>query len=191
MLGSHLEKATIDIFNGIIISPDFDIKVFITTVITGCEQLRTQIPNCDLAFDVIKNSAYLFDDKFDEYYKKYIDSGNPSIIIESFIIDVSIKQKISVDIINQYRKITMKLMQLHGDSDNPNIKFLISTLDKNIDIIETQYETNETNETYETNISTASRCSIGCYIGYCIGCYIAASAVIYIGVNAVVIYIGC
>jgi hypothetical protein len=67
------------------ISPDEYIEVIETAVING----RKKVPRCNEAFDVMTNSTGMFREKFNIYYKHFLESGNPSIILQDFVSDVA------------------------------------------------------------------------------------------------------
>jgi hypothetical protein len=117
-------------------SPDIDIKKFSTVLIASIGKMRKQIPRCDKAFDIIQNSVNLLETKFKGYYKTSVEAENPSIIIESFIIDVSMKQKSSASTTGQFRKIIMKMKQQVGNNDDPRIKQLFSILNGQFNMME-------------------------------------------------------
>ena len=70
-------------------SPDVNVKEFSNAIISSIAQVKKQIPRCDKAFAKIEQSVGLLEGNFDGYYKDFIQSQNPSTIIESFVIDVS------------------------------------------------------------------------------------------------------
>jgi hypothetical protein len=91
----------------LITSPDIDISKFSEVLIKNIDKMKKQIPRCDKAFDVIANSVNLLENNFEGYYKTSVEAENPSIIVESFIIDVSMSQKSNPSVTSQFRKIIM------------------------------------------------------------------------------------
>jgi hypothetical protein len=120
----------------IITSPDIDIKKFSRVLIDNIEKLKKQIPRCEKAFDIIKNSVEMLEDNFKGYYKNSVESENPSIIIESFIIDVSMKQKTNANITNQFRKIIMHMKKVSSNNSDPRIKKLFNILNSQFNMMD-------------------------------------------------------
>ena len=112
----------------IITSPDVDIKKFSSVLIDNIEKMKKQIPRCDKAFNIIANSVNLLENKFDGYYKTSVEAENPSIIIESFIIDVSMSQKSNASITAQFRKIIMHMKKQTSNTNDPRVAKLFGIL---------------------------------------------------------------
>lgn len=123
----HTYKIGFELYD-LITSPNIDIKKFSHIIISSISQLRKQIPRCDLAFDVIENSINLLENKFKTYYKNSVEAENPSIIIESFIVDVSESQRASPLVTQQFRKIVQVLQQQNSANKDPKVKKLFSML---------------------------------------------------------------
>ena len=68
--------------------PDIDVDQFVSIVRNSIGDLRTKIPRCDDAFDKIIESIGTLKGNFGTYYKDYIASNNPTVIMENFILDV-------------------------------------------------------------------------------------------------------
>jgi hypothetical protein len=135
-------------------SPDIDIKKFSKVLIASIGKMRKQIPRCDKAFDIIQNSVNLLENKFKGYYKTSVEAENPSIIIESFIIDVSMKQKSSASITGQFRKIIMKMKQQVGNNDDPRVKQLFKILNGQFNMMEKKTGSEESDESKDTGTET-------------------------------------
>ena len=119
----------------IITSPDVDIKKFSKVLISSIEKLKKSIPRCDGAFNIIKDSVELLEDNFKGYYKNSVEAGNPSIIIESFIIDVSMKQKSNARITGQFRRIIMYMKKKASNNTDPRVKQLFKVLNSQFDLM--------------------------------------------------------
>ena len=61
----------------------------VEVVLSSIDQVKKHIPRCEKAFNKIRDSVSLLKDNFGTYYSQFVESNNPSIIIESFIGDVS------------------------------------------------------------------------------------------------------
>ena len=49
----------------------------------------------------------MLEDNFDGYYRESVEAANPSIIIENFIVDVSVNQQPSASLTGEFRRIIM------------------------------------------------------------------------------------
>lgn len=97
-------EITLDTYNSLT-SPDMDAEEFTGVVEPAIAQLKTQLPGCDAAFRIMLNSTDLLRNKFSTYYSDYVESSNPTIIMENFVLDVSKTQKTSPRVMLQFRKI--------------------------------------------------------------------------------------
>lgn len=70
-------------------SPDIDPKMFGAAIIGMIDRFRTELPGCDDAFDHIADSIGMFETNFSGYYKGFVESNSPQIIIESFVSDIA------------------------------------------------------------------------------------------------------
>ena len=120
----------------LITSPDIDIKKFSEVLIKNIEKMKKQIPRCNKAFDIIANSVHLLEDNFGGYYKTSVEAENPSIIIESFIIDVSMSQKANATVTTQFRKIIMFMKRQSANSKDPRVSKLFKILNSQFNMME-------------------------------------------------------
>lgn len=114
-----------------LISPDIDIEEFSHVFIEAISKARSMLPRCGLAFDKIEESVNILKSNFGDYYKSFMISKNPNSIFESFVIDVSSKQKGNtklkwqfMQIVNFYRKHSAGKV-----SKDSNLKYIFDTLD--------------------------------------------------------------
>jgi len=119
-----------------ITSPDVDIKKFSRVLINNIDKMKKQIPRCNKAFDIIAKSVSLLENKFDGYYKTSVEAENPSIIIESFIIDVSMSQKANASITSQFRKIIMFMKRQSANSKDPRVSKLFKILNSQFSMMQ-------------------------------------------------------
>ena len=120
----------------LITSPDIDIKKFSEVLIKNIEKMKKQIPRCNKAFDIIANSVHLLEENFGGYYKTSVEAENPSIIIESFIIDVSMSQKANATVTTQFRKIIMFMKRQSANSKDPRVSKLFKILNSQFNMME-------------------------------------------------------
>lgn len=121
--------------------PDFDIDMFTTIIQENLGKVRSKIPRCNEAFDKILNSMDLLKGNFNDYYKDYVGSNNPMIIIEQFVKDVSKETtktvKNSASLTRQFRKIIMYYKnQSKLQRENQTLKKMFDTVDANLAKIE-------------------------------------------------------
>lgn len=132
---SHAYKIGYEIYD-IVTSPNVDIKKFSHVLINNIGMLKKQIPRCDKAFDIISDSVKMLEGNFKNYYKTSVEAENPSIIIESFIVDVSMKQKSNANITRQFRKIIMFMKKKSANNKDPRVKKLFSILNSQFSLME-------------------------------------------------------
>jgi hypothetical protein len=119
----------------VITSPDIDIKKFSKVLIDNIDKMKKTIPRCDKAFNIIKNSVELLEGNFKNYYKNSVEAENPSIIVESFIIDVSMSQKANASITGQFRRIIMFMKKQAANNKDPRVKKLFKILNSQFDLM--------------------------------------------------------
>ncbi len=90
----------------VLMEPDIDIEKFVAAFSEKLDGVKNVIPGCDAAFKTLKKSLGLLKRNFGEYYKKFVTtSNNPGIILESFLADVSEKNKNNITVLVQFKKI--------------------------------------------------------------------------------------
>lgn len=119
-----------------IISPDVDVKDFSSVIISSIAQVKKLIPRCEKAFAKIEESVGILEGNFNSYYKDFIQSKNPSTMIESFVIDVAKDSNSDTQttmqfrtIINHYRKSTQ------GKIKDPKVKKIFDMLNANFNMM--------------------------------------------------------
>lgn len=142
---SHTMEIGLKLYE-IINSPDIDVEQFSLVLIKAIEKLKKQIPRCDKAFNSIKDSVNLLQNNFNNYYKESIEAENPSIIIENFIVDVSIGQKADAVATSQFRKIIMHLKQKSAGIQDPKMKQLFKLLNNNFQLKDDNIESDGISE---------------------------------------------
>jgi hypothetical protein len=122
----------------IITSPDIDISKFSDIIVESIKQARKMIPRANKAFKKIEESVELLKDNFQNYYKDFITTKNPTIIIENFILDVSKENtgELDLDLARQFKKIVMFYQKKsQGKIKDPKINQLFEMLNKNFDML--------------------------------------------------------
>lgn len=118
-------------------TPDVDVDEFIQVIMSSIDEVRKHIPRCDAAFDKIIESVSLLKGNFGGYYKDFVASNNPTIIMENFVLDVSQSAKASPSVTAQFRKIISHYRKIASQGfSNPKMQHLFSQVDKNFQELE-------------------------------------------------------
>lgn len=138
-------------------SPDVNVKEFSKAIISSISQVKKQIPRCEKAFAKIEQSVSLLEGNFDGYYKDFIQSQNPSTIIESFVIDVSQSGGTDAQTTQQFRKIINYYQKAtQGKIKDPNIKKVFDMLNDNFSAMEENVTSGKQSDERESNEDSKS-----------------------------------
>ena len=86
--------------------PDVDVEEFVSIIQQSIGHVKGQIPRCDEAFKKLEESIGLLRGNFGKYYKDSKHSGNPGMMMESFVMDVAgNSQNSSPKVRMQFKKI--------------------------------------------------------------------------------------
>lgn len=120
-----------------IMSPDIDVERFSEILISNIDKVRKHIPRCDKAFNKIKQSVQLLKNNFNGYYKDFVVSKNPGIIIENFVMDVADGSKADTETTYQFRKIiNFYKEKMRGRVNDPKIQKIFDLVGQNLDVLE-------------------------------------------------------
>lgn len=133
----HTYNIGISIYDTIT-SPDVDIKKFSKILIDSIAKMKKQIPRCDKAFAIIENSVSMLESNFKNYFRGSVEAGNPNIIIESFIIDISTTQKANAETTNQFKRIVSFLKEKGSQISDPKVKKLFGMLNNQFSTMDTE-----------------------------------------------------
>ena len=118
-------------------SPDIDVDEFVQVIIKSLDDVKKHIPRCDEAFDKIRDSVALLKGNFGGYYKDFVASNNPTIIMENFVLDVSKSTKSSPKVTAQFRRIISHYRKLASQQAlHPQMRSLFAQVDKNFQELE-------------------------------------------------------
>lgn len=128
---------TQDIYS-IVTTPDVDIDKLSELIIKAISAAKKQVPRCDKAFRLIENSVDMLKTGMSSYYKDFVASGNPAIIFENFINDLSSDLHIDTQTLGQFKRIIFHFRKQANNmpKKNPKLEGVFSTLDKIMDIME-------------------------------------------------------
>lgn len=118
--------------------PDIDVDEFVDVVMSSIEDLKKHIPRCDAAFDKLAESVSMLKANFGSYYRDMTISGNPSIIMENFVVDVAGSSAgSSVRMRSQFQKIISHYRKLSKNKPmSGQAKALFSEIDRNFEALE-------------------------------------------------------
>ena len=128
---------TQDIYN-IVTTPDVDIDKLSELIIKAITAAKKQIPRCDKAFRLIENSVDMLKTGMSTYYKDFVASGNPAIIFENFINDISNDLHMDSQTLGQFKRIIFHFRKQANSmpKKNQQLSGIFTTLDKIMDIME-------------------------------------------------------
>jgi hypothetical protein len=133
----------LDIYK-IVTSPDVDVEDFSAAIIESIAQIKKQIPRCEKAFAKIEDSIHLLEGNFNTYYKDFVQSNNPSTIIESFVLDVSNSTGGDAQTARQFRKIINHYRKMTaGKIKDPKIKNVFDALNSNFDAMSNELDSDK------------------------------------------------
>ena len=138
ILLNMLYNTTFDIYK-VITSPDIDISKFSEIIISSISQAKKMIPRANKAFKKIEESVELLQNNFGGYYKDFISTKNPSIIIENFILDCGKEnnENMDLDLARQFKKIAMFYKKKSaGKIKDPRVNQIFELLDKNFAMLD-------------------------------------------------------
>ncbi len=135
---------TQDIYT-IVTSPDVDIDKLSELIVKAITAAKKQVPRCDKAFRLIENSVDMLKNGMSNYYKDFVASGNPAIIFENFINDISSDLHIDTQTLGQFKRIIFHFRKQANAMPKKNTKLdgVFSTLDKIMEIMENDDQNGE------------------------------------------------
>lgn len=144
----HLTYVTIDKIYKLTISPDIDIDSFSEMMVKSITDLRKnpELRDCADAFMKLESSLDLLKGNFHDYYKGFMQTGNATIILESFIKDIITNSGKNVKLSKQFLKINnfvKKRMKTPANKKNPQLSSLLSMIDQNINKLSDLEEKNK------------------------------------------------
>jgi len=119
-------------------SPDVDIDKLSELIIDAITAAKKQVPRCDKAFRLIENSVDMLKNGMSSYYKDFVASGNPAVIFENFINDISNDLHIDKSTLCQFKRIIFHFRKKANEMPKKNSKLdgVFTTLDKIMDIMD-------------------------------------------------------
>ena len=123
---------------GVITSADVDIEAFSKLIVESITKVKKMIPRCDQAFDRIQKSVDLLKGNFTGYYKDFIQTQDPTVIMHNFVNDVANQDGVDAKTTFQFRKIiAFYKKQTEGKNiTDPRVKKIFDILGSNMKILE-------------------------------------------------------
>jgi hypothetical protein len=148
---------TQDIYS-IVSSPDVDIDKLSELIVQAIGAAKKQIPRCDKAFRLIENSVDLLKNGMSGYYKDFVASGNPTVIFENFINDLSGDLHIDTQTMGQFKRIIFHFRKRAENIPQANAKLngVFSTLDKIMSMMEDKPSKQDSKASAESNDNSES-----------------------------------
>lgn len=122
----------------LITSPDIDIDKFSEAIVSSISELEKHMPRCGKAIRRIRESVDLLKNNFGNYYKDFVDSRDPTIMIQNFVVDVSQDQEVDLQLTWQFKHIIShyKKAAQQRNANDPKMNKMLDMLQENFDIIE-------------------------------------------------------
>ncbi len=140
--------ASHDIYQ-IITNPDIDISKVADIVIATIAQVKKSVPRADRAFRKIEESMEMFKNNFTEYYRDFVVSKDPSVILTNFLTDckdthTESDNKSDLELARQFTKIAAFFKrELNGKIKDPNVEAILNSIEetfKSLDLEESDDE---------------------------------------------------
>lgn len=133
-------------------SPDIDVDKFAEALVANIQTIKKQIPRCDEAFNKIEESVNLLRENFGGYYKDFITSQNPGIIVENFVLDVAKDSKANFKVTQQFKQIiAFYKKRMQGQIKDPKIKRIFDLVGANLNVLEKKTSKKSNGENDEEN----------------------------------------
>ncbi len=150
-------NAAYDIFQ-VVANPDIDIAKISEIVMATIAQTRKMIPRTDKAFRKIEESMSMFKDNFGDYYKDFITTKDPSVILTNFLSDCKSAHadndtKTDIELARQFTRIASFFkQQLNGKIKDPQIAAVLDAIDENFKSLDIPGMDDDEDEDDEHNV---------------------------------------
>lgn len=144
-----LFKITKQIYT-ILCMPEFDTKIFSSSVLDSIMEVESKIPGCKEAFAVIRGSIDTLDSSFSKYYESYMSTGNNFTLVDEYINDLKSQHKNNPKLISQFRTISLfyqksikqkrSIGAMKESTEDKAIQDLSNSIDEQMKLIAGQYQ---------------------------------------------------
>jgi hypothetical protein len=130
-----------------LLTPDIDVDEFVTIVRNSIGEVRKQLPRCGQALDHIINSVHMLKSNFGTYYRDFVISKNPSVLLENFVVDVSkTTGKVQPNLTRQFREIISFYRKMSANQKtDPRLRGLLQRVNENIGELDKRFRQMEKN----------------------------------------------
>jgi hypothetical protein len=118
----------------VVTSPDVNVSEFAEVVKKATKEMRKQFHDCGDAITRIEASIGLLEGNFPEYYKAYTASGNPTVILENFVLDTAKSSGSNPRLLGQFTRLIkhFREMAARNGAVDPHFNGILNHLDKNL-----------------------------------------------------------
>jgi hypothetical protein len=122
-------------------SPNVDKERIAKIVVDAIAPMKQAIPGCSELFEKISNSARLYENNFDSYYKDFLQSGDQTTLLSSFLTDVvSDNKKTDFKLLIQCRKVIAYIRErIRPNKSNKTNNLILKYYDKIDSVISRSY----------------------------------------------------
>jgi Ca2+-binding EF-hand superfamily protein len=112
--------------------PDIDIDKFIELIGKSLDEIqkRDELSRCGAAFKKIRESLGMLKDRFGEYYREFVNSGNNTAIMECFINDISHETQASPVLLHQFRTIIQYYTKMSSNIKDPKLRSMLAKINE-------------------------------------------------------------
>lgn len=124
-------------------SPDIDVDRFVEFITSNIDVLRKRdgLSRCNEAFAKIRESTKMLKENFGGYYRQFVDTGDSTIIMQSFISDVSKSADVRPEVLRQFRTIISYCTKVAASqSTDPQLRAACAALRRATDALDRKYK---------------------------------------------------
>ena len=146
-------------------SPDIDVDQFVSIIMESMTKIQKipELHRCGEAFAKIKESVSLLKDRFNNYYRDFVETNDSTIIMQNFILDVGKNTNANPRVAAQFRKIIAYYQKIAQEqTNNPKMRALFDQVNEQFKVLDkntsnlSKKEGVDTGETGETNNTNAN-----------------------------------
>nr|QBR99308.1 hypothetical protein [Faustovirus mariensis] len=126
-----------------ITSPDVDVEEFANVIVQNIGSLKKQpeLSRWHRAFKIILDSVTMLKTNFRGYYRDFIDTKSPTIIMEHFVLDVSKNTQADPELTQQFRQIISYYQKIaQNNVSNPQVRALLEKVNESMRELDKQTE---------------------------------------------------
>lgn len=122
-------------------NPDIDVDEFVSVISGSLNGMRKipELSRCDKAFNIIIESLDTLKDRFGNYYRDFVSTKDPTIMIQHFILDIAKEQTAGdPEVSGQFKRILAyyKKTSAAATSKDPNMSTLFKKVNEQIGVLD-------------------------------------------------------